>query len=90
MSCRVAAGCARSDSAIADEGRGSGAGVRVIYLHVPEAKRFYLIDVYGKDKQDDIAAADKKILGRLAMEIEAAAIAQYKEWEEETNHDEAS
>ena len=62
----------------------------MIYLHVPEAKRFYLIDVYGKDEQDDIAAADKKILGRLAMEIKAAAIAQYKKWEEEKSHAEAS
>ena len=53
---------------IADPRRGQGkrGGARVIYLHVPEADRIYLITVYGKDQRDDISAGDKKLYQRLA------------------------
>src|SRR5947209_1447375 len=48
----------------ADAGRGKGkrGGTRVIYLHVPAARRFYLLDIYGKNEKDDLSAGEKKIL----------------------------
>jgi mRNA-degrading endonuclease RelE of RelBE toxin-antitoxin system len=61
---------------IADEGRGKGkrGGARVIYLYVPEAKRFYMIDIYGKEEKADLSPADKKVLGQLAQAIKSTVI----------------
>ena len=67
----------------AKRGKGKRGGTRVIYLYVPEAMRFYMIDVYGKDEQEDIPAADKKLFRRIADEIKAEAFAQHKKWQEE-------
>ena len=62
----------------ASRGKGKRGGARVIYLHVPEAKRFYMIDVYGKDEQDDLSPADKKRFRQLALAVKAEAVAKYK------------
>lgn len=53
---------------IADPSRGKGkrGGARVIYLYVPETRWFYLLDVYGKGEKDDLGAAEKRVLSRLA------------------------
>jgi len=67
----------------AKRGKGKRGGTRVIYLYVPEAMRFYMIDVYAKDEQEDIPAADKKLFRRIADEIKAEAFAQHKKWQEE-------
>ena len=63
-----------------DENRRKGkrGGARLIYLHVPEVKRFYLIDIYGKDEKEDLSAADKKAYGRFAKAIKEAAIAEVR------------
>jgi len=37
--------------------KGKRGGLRVIYLFLPELERVLLIDVYGKDEQDDISPA---------------------------------
>ena len=70
---------------IGDAGRGKGkrGGARVIYLHVPEARRFYMIDVYGKDEQVDLSPADKKLLRQIALTVKAEAVARYKKWIQE-------
>lgn len=62
---------------VADPGRGQGkrGGARVIYLHVPDAKRFYLLDIYGKNEKDNLAAAEKKALAKLAAAYKQEAIA---------------
>ena len=39
-----------------------------------------LIDVYGKDEQDDLSPADKKLFRQLAMAVKAEAVAKYKKW----------
>ena len=41
----------------ADPSRGKGkrGGLRLIYLYLPEFERILLIDVYGKDEQDDLS-----------------------------------
>src|SRR5208337_2705340 len=53
---------------IADPSRGKGkrGGIRVIYLHVPEANVIFLMDSYGKGEQEDLTAVDRKSLKTLA------------------------
>ena len=60
---------------IADRRRGKGkrGGVRVIYLHVPEANLIYLITVYGKDQKDDLSPGDKKLYRQLAQVLKQQA-----------------
>lgn len=55
-------------------GKGRRSGVRVIYLHVNEANIIFLMDIYGKDEQDDLTAGQKKILKSLADTYKRAAI----------------
>jgi hypothetical protein len=54
-------------------GKGKRGGARVIYLHVPEAKRFFMLDVYGKDEKDDLSASEKRELASLANELKRQA-----------------
>lgn len=61
-------------------GKGKRSGVRVIYLHVPSAARFYMLDVYGKDEKDDLSANEKKQLRRLAEQLKQEAKASYERW----------
>lgn len=65
---------------VADPGRGQGkrGGARVIYLHVPEVKRFYLLDIYGKTEKDDLTAAEKKVLAKLAADYRQEAITAFQ------------
>jgi hypothetical protein len=65
-------------------GKGKRGGIRVVYLHVPEAGRFYMIDVYDKDERDDLSPADKKLFRQLARAVKAAAVAQSEKRQEET------
>src|SRR5947209_8092278 len=43
-------------------GKGKRGGARVIYLHVPAARRFYMLDIYGKNEKDDLFPDEKKQL----------------------------
>ena len=61
-------------------GKGKRGGARVIYLHVPAAKRFYLLDVYGKDEKADLSANEKKQLRQLAEQLKREAKAAYERW----------
>ncbi len=49
-------------------GRGKSAGARVIYLWLPQARRFVLFMLYTKSKQPDIPPA---LLTRLRRAVEA-------------------
>ena len=49
-------------------GKGKRGGARVIYLHVPEAKWFFMLDIYDKDEQEKLSADEKKALSKLAVE----------------------
>lgn len=71
-------------------GKGKRGGARVIYLHVPEAKCFYLIDIYGKDEKDDLSADEKKEFEAMARAIKANCVARFKSWQKENNRDDAS
>ncbi len=74
-------------TADAKRGKGKRGGARVIYLHIPEAKCFYLIDIYGKDEQDDLSADEKREFGTLARAIKVHAVARYRSWQKENNRD---
>ncbi len=57
--------------------KGKRGGVRIIYLHVPVARRFYLLDIYGKDEKDDLSATEKRQLRNIAEQLKREAIASY-------------
>lgn len=58
-----------------DESRGKGkrGGVRVIYVHTPEAGQIDLITVYGKDEANDLTRAEVKALCELARVLREEA-----------------
>jgi hypothetical protein len=56
----------------------AGGGVRVIYLHTPEASRIDLITVYGKDEKDDLSKAELDMLCLLARAIRNEALANLR------------
>ena len=60
-------------------GKGKRGGLRIIYLHIPEAFRIDLIDVYGKDEKDDLTPAEKRALAALAAAARREAIAAYRQ-----------
>ena len=56
--------------------KGRRGGLRLIYLHVPEAARFYMLDGYGKDEQDDLSADERDALAALANLLKREALAK--------------
>lgn len=47
-------------------GQGKRGGARVIYFRYVAKARIYLLAIYGKDEQDDLSAAEKRVLRALA------------------------
>ena len=47
--------------------KGARGGLRIIYLHVPDAGRVLLLDVYDKDEADDLMPDEKRLLDSLAQ-----------------------
>lgn len=56
-------------------GKGKRGGARVIYLYVPEARWFFMLDIYGKDEKDDLSPSQKKSLSQLVDELRRQALA---------------
>jgi putative transcriptional regulator len=54
--------------------KGKRGGARVIYLHVPEADHFLMVDVYGKGEKEDLSPAEKKDLRELAREYKIRVV----------------
>ncbi|MGD0897328.1 MAG: type II toxin-antitoxin system RelE/ParE family toxin [Thermoguttaceae bacterium] len=48
--------------------KGKRGGARVIYLHIPEANQFLMLDIYRKGEKDDLTPAEKRDLRELARE----------------------
>jgi len=48
---------------------GKRGGLRIVYLDIPEARRVFLLDIYGKETQDDLSESEKKVLKKLATEL---------------------
>ena len=57
-------------------GRGKRGGLRVVYLHTPQAARVDLITVYGKEEQDDLSKDELGTLCELARSLRAGLIAR--------------
>jgi len=55
--------------ALPGSGRGKRGGARVLYLHVPELDRIYLLDAYTKNEKADVDADQKKRFKRLAEKL---------------------
>jgi hypothetical protein len=55
--------------------KGKRSGARIIYLHVPEARWFYMLDIYGKDEKEDLSNDEKKFLSELCDELRIEAVA---------------
>src|SRR6478672_2628579 len=47
-------------------GKGKRGGLRIIYLPIPEMRRFFMLDVYDKDEAEDLSPADRARLAQLA------------------------
>lgn len=54
-------------------GKGKRGGLRIIYLHIPEAERIDLLAIYGKGDKDDLSADEKAILRALAEQARREA-----------------
>jgi len=52
-------------------GRGKRGGARVIYAVVLRATALALLDVYAKSEQENLSAAECKIISALIREVEA-------------------
>jgi hypothetical protein len=52
-------------------GRGKRGGARIIYAVVLRATTLALLDVYAKSGQENLSAAERKIIAALIREIEA-------------------
>ncbi len=65
------------------KGKGKRGGARVIYLSVAAAKRFYLLDRYGKAEKDDLTPVEKKQLRLLAEQLKKEATAAHERWLQE-------
>ncbi len=46
--------------------KGKSGGFRICYFHSPKDNELFLICIYGKNKQENISAAEKKELRALA------------------------
>ena len=55
-------------------GKGKRGGLRIVYLHVPEAQAILFLKVYDKDEADDLTADQRKALARIAAEAREAAL----------------
>jgi hypothetical protein len=55
--------------------KGKRGGARMIYLHVPDANWILLLDIYGKAEKDDLSAAERTVLRRLAEQFKQEATA---------------
>jgi hypothetical protein len=68
-------GLRKARTADPSRGKGKRGGARVIYLYVPEARWFFMLDIYGKGEKDDLNAKERKQLAQLADRLKKQALA---------------
>jgi hypothetical protein len=63
---------------LADPSRGKGkrGGLRIIYMHTPEAARVDLLTVYGKDEKDDLSKGELIELCQFARMLRSQIIGE--------------
>jgi hypothetical protein len=54
--------------------KGKRGGARVIYLHIPEADQFLMLDIYGKGEKDDLTPDEKQGLRQLARQYKGLIV----------------
>jgi len=55
-------------------GKGKRGGLRIIYLHVPEARVVLFLKVYNKDDAEDLTPEQRRILTQSAKILREAAL----------------
>jgi hypothetical protein len=78
---RVIAGCGglrKVRWADPRRGKGKRGGLRIVYLYIPEAQRFFMLDVYDKDEAEDLSPADRARLAQLAAEYKERVLASLR------------
>jgi hypothetical protein len=48
---------------------GRRGGLRVIYIHIPDLRILFMLDVYSKDEADDLSKDEKRELRHLARQL---------------------
>ena len=56
----------------ARRGRGKSGGFRVIYFFVAEPGQIYMAAIYAKSRMENLSAADRNVLAKLASQIKKA------------------
>jgi hypothetical protein len=56
----------------AAKGKGKRGGARIIYLHVANAARIYLLRCYAKNVKTDLTADEKEDLRQIAAHLKGA------------------
>ena len=59
-------------------GKWTRGGLRIIYLHVPEAQHVLLLDVYDKDESSDLTSKQRAALATLAAQLRKEIIRTYQ------------
>lgn len=54
-------------------GKGKSGGFRVVYFFLLEPGRIYMAGLYAKSRKENLSAADRNVLARLAAQIKKAA-----------------
>lgn len=49
--------------------KGKRGGIRVIYLYLPEVRRFFLITAFGKNEKEDLTPQEKRAFTKVAEAI---------------------
>jgi hypothetical protein len=56
----------------ARRGKGKSGGFRVIYFFVAEPGQIYMAAIYAKSRMENLSAADRNVLAKLASQIKKA------------------
>ena len=56
----------------ARRGHGKSGGFRVIYFFIAEPGRIYMASIYAKSRTQNLSAADRNLLGKIAAQIKNA------------------
>jgi hypothetical protein len=63
--------------------KGKRGGARVIYLHIPEADQFLMLDIYSKHEKEDLTPSERKRLRNLVREYKIKVVEARRSAEKE-------
>jgi hypothetical protein len=61
-----------SQGSLGRRGKGKSGGFRVIYFFVAEPGQIYMAAIYPKSRMENLSAADRNVLAKLASQIKKA------------------